>query len=71
MFKLIHFLTSEEGDWVGIYVDGKLIMQGHSFRARDLAEWLGREYGVKVTSAEKDEAWFEKHGYECPTKQPK
>ena len=38
--KKIRFLSSIDGDWVGLYIDGELIMEGHSFSDIDLARTL-------------------------------
>jgi hypothetical protein len=37
-FAVVHANT---GDWVGIYKDGKLVGQGHSFFEHDLLQLLG------------------------------
>lgn len=43
----IQFLTNDD-DWTGLYIDGKLIIEGHSIRARDVVEALGYKYESKV-----------------------
>ena len=40
----VNLLHSEDHDWVGIYVDGKLVNEGHSFTPEMVLEAIGREY---------------------------
>lgn len=50
MVKLVYFNT---GDWVGVYRDGRLLDQGHSFGEGDLLRLLGVEYeSVRDVDAE-------------------
>lgn len=32
------FVTAECGDWQALYIDGKLAVEGHSVRARDVLD---------------------------------
>ena len=32
------FVTAECGDWQALYIDGKLAVEGHSIRARDVLD---------------------------------
>jgi hypothetical protein len=32
------FVTAESGDWQALYIDGKLAVEGHSVRARDVLD---------------------------------
>lgn len=43
-FKKITFVHSEDGDWVGIYIDGVLVRQNHSYDADDMLDILEIEY---------------------------
>jgi len=56
------FIGSEEGDWIGMYKNGKLLLQGHSIGYWDMAKALG----FTVIYREKDNEWFDKHGNRCP-----
>lgn len=35
--------SSEEGDWVAVYVDGNLVQSGHSVRVPELLRTLGHQ----------------------------
>jgi hypothetical protein len=47
----LHIRTSEEGDWVEISVDGKVVYEGHEFAHCFLNELL-EPLGFEVTSEE-------------------
>lgn len=40
----IRLVRSNEGDWIGLYRDGKLLGEGHSFGASELLSLLGIEH---------------------------
>ena len=40
----VNFLHSEDHDWVGIYVDGKLVDEGHSFTPEMVLEAIGAKH---------------------------
>ncbi len=40
----ITFVNSEDGDWVGVYLDGKLVQQDHSLDCDDILDILKIEY---------------------------
>lgn len=42
-------------DWEGVYLDGKLLDQGHSVRSDE----LGKHLGYKIKSVSVDEQWLE------------
>ena len=44
MAEKVHLMESEEGDWIGLYLDGKLVYEGHSLSAERLLEALGIPY---------------------------
>lgn len=58
-------------DWVGLYVDDKLAMEGHSLHTLDLIELLT---GTKVQSydaeGEKGEDLFDRWDWRCPKEFP-
>lgn len=39
----IDIVNSDEGDWTGLYVDGRLMCEGHSLSPREVIEALGFE----------------------------
>lgn len=52
----VFLVQSEEGDWQGLYVDGKLAIEDHSLAPRDVldalsvgydsrSDWPGEDYG--------------------------
>lgn len=45
-------------DWVGVYIDGKLITQGHQINSRELL----RELGYFVEFFEPDYDWLDGEG---------
>jgi len=50
-FSFIDFVTNGE-DWEGIYLDGKLVDQGHELPPNKVLEVLGKALGVQVSSRE-------------------
>ena len=50
----VHLMYSPEGYWVGIYFNGKLRAQGHSFSAREALGLLDG-YGISLTTSEMPE----------------
>lgn len=40
----LHIVRSEEGDWIALYKDGKLLHQGHSIQEEELLSLLGIGY---------------------------
>ena len=58
----VTLVSNASGDWEALYVDGKLITEGHSVTARDVAEALG----AKVAEVETTDAWMEKHSNPLP-----
>jgi hypothetical protein len=59
----IHIITSDQGDWVGLYRDGLLLTEGHSLNERDAL----RALDIDFTHEEWDEAEFDKYGCRCPS----
>jgi hypothetical protein len=41
---VIRFVESKDGDWIGMYVDGKLKSQNHTLSAKDAVFALGYTY---------------------------
>lgn len=39
-----NYVWNENGDWEGLYDDGKLILEGHSIGVGDLAAYLGLNF---------------------------
>lgn len=58
--RAIHVVFAEDtGDWVGLYSDGKLVAQGHSFSEREVLEHLGIPFRFVRANVEAT-------GYELP-----
>jgi hypothetical protein len=63
----VHFITSEDGDWIGLYFDGELLDEGHSLDERQVVRRLAQKrLGLIVTTEEKSAEWFEEQGGSCP-----
>jgi hypothetical protein len=43
-FNSITLVNSSEGDWIGIYIDGKLVCDNHCYDVDDVLSILGIEY---------------------------
>ncbi len=52
-------IVSNGDDWEGVYLDGKLLAQGHSVDADDILVALG----YKVVDVLTEEGWLEDQGY--------
>jgi len=59
---VIRFVESTDGDWIGMYVDGKLKRQNHNLSAKDAIFALGYTYKAIVLT----EKEFDMVGGECP-----
>lgn len=59
----IALVSSLDGDWHGLYVDGQLAAQSHSLRPRDILKALGIEFRDLIAQQE----WMEKEGSLPPT----
>jgi hypothetical protein len=58
------FVSSPDGDWEGLYIDGKLVDQGHSLNPHSVAEKiLLRIPGNVVDTKEAAQDWLETEGY--------
>jgi len=66
--KTIKFLHSDGGDWIGLYIDDKLVDEGHSIPEERLAEILLPKAKILSVYA-KDE--LEEYGNRCPQTWPK
>lgn len=67
--KKIRLLHSDEGDWVGLYIDRKLVAEGHSIGEYDMVKLL-------VPDAELKQYWdtasiIENSGGKCPLELPR
>jgi hypothetical protein len=62
----VHFLYNEAHDWVGLYIDGQLVFEGHNIGSRKLANILAEMFDWIVTSEEKSCDWFDERGGGCP-----
>lgn len=61
----LHIIRSDQGDWIGLYRDGKLLREGHSIPEDEVLDALGIEYGYTVWDEE-----FNEHGGRCPDDLP-
>lgn len=55
--KLTHVMAD---DWEGLYMDGKIVDQGHTINWQTMIENI---FGVSVESVEANYEWLEKQGY--------
>ena len=62
MSKEVTLVKDEGGDWIGMYVDGRLMNEGHSLDTDFVIENLGFTV-CKVFFTAED---WEKHGGRCP-----
>lgn len=63
MDKKICVVYSENGDWTGLYVDGRLVAESDTLQPGKVLRALGIEYESKIADAHSLE---ERHG--CPDK---
>lgn len=61
MSKLIYVLSSD-GDWSGIYIDGKLDYEGHSIPAWVWMDCINLASLTEACSFEVDGLWLEEYG---------
>jgi hypothetical protein len=52
----VRYVTCESGDWCGLYINGKLVTQGHSIGTREILELLlDNVYLTEYTDADMEE----------------
>jgi len=56
------FISTDEGDWEGMYLNGELKYEGHSLSVDQVLEVLG----ISSIGYEVDEEFMSRHGYSCP-----
>jgi len=61
--KRVSFLRSGSGDWIGMYIDGKLVREGHSISEEEMVELLLPKVVVKTLYGSED---LEEFGNHCP-----
>jgi hypothetical protein len=67
MNRRVKILNTQSGDWVGIFVDGKIIFQGHDINVISVLRW-SEEYDFGYRDVEfkeindKDEEYMYKAG---------
>lgn len=49
----VHFMDSPDGDWVAMYIDGKIAMQGHSLCRVAIVEAL-RDAGLDIAVSQSE-----------------
>jgi hypothetical protein len=54
----ITFVDSDGGDWEGLYIDGKLVMENHRLEIHDVLKAVGFKYKHVVA----DDEWLARHG---------
>jgi hypothetical protein len=54
----MYTIVTDCADWMGLYRDGELVGQGHSFDAQDVLELLKIEHEVIIPDSE----WLAKMG---------
>lgn len=62
----IHIL-SDGDDWIGFYINGKLIDEGHGIDIEDVLKVLG--FNVS-RSVEEDSEFWERYDFRCPPTYP-
>lgn len=50
MKKQITFVDDTSGEWIGIYINGKLVDEGHSFQPEDVLRLLNIDF-TNITTA--------------------
>jgi hypothetical protein len=58
MTTIIRRISSEEGDWERLYINGECYFDGHSASIRDIVSALENVMEVEFHSEEKNEDWF-------------
>ena len=64
----IHLISSENGDWEALYVNGQCQVQNHRLSARQVLSVLAEIVPDmdRPICREKDQDWFDKHGGYAP-----
>lgn len=60
----VQILASDEGDWLGIYFNGKLVYEGHSISPVELLEQIEVDHDYQSLD------FNEKNWSRCPEKWP-
>jgi len=54
-----HFVKDVYGDWLGLYIDGRLVTDGHSLRPEEVATEVAVALGCTPGDVTEEEAEFE------------
>lgn len=65
---MVKFLKSESGDWIGLYINDELVLEGHELDPVDVAAAIIDD-DVRVVV--KSQEWFEEQAGSCPDEFPK
>jgi hypothetical protein len=67
--KKIGFLHSGAGDWVGMYIDGKLAAEGHELQVETVAKLL--EPQAEIVNVYSEDEDLDRYGNSCPKHWPR
>lgn len=59
----IVFASSEDGDWIGLYIDGVLVDEGHSIPAERAVDYVLGALGHDVSDGRSCGAWLSDDGH--------
>jgi hypothetical protein len=65
MMKKIDIVEVYSDDWEGLYINGDLIMQGHSIGLSHFIDWMLGQKSIEIMSydiQEADSEWLESRG---------
>lgn len=62
----ITFVSAEAGDWVGMYIDGKLVDEGHSIPPHRILNAMARCFEFQHEHIECSDKTFEESGGSMP-----
>jgi len=64
--KRVSLFHAGSGDWVGMYVDGELVDEGHSLQESELLGILSKYLGFEFTNLYSEDEYLERYGNGCP-----
>lgn len=56
-------VSCESGDWEGLYLNGKLVAEGHSVRLEDVLDAIADVFPNKYSYEEISDDFAEEHGW--------
>ena len=63
-------VSDEDGEWMGVYIDGQLVDEGHDYNIYRILKEIADRTGATVSEYEMTYEWLEENNFSLPPKFP-